>query len=378
MERREAVVAKLGQLQGEVQGLIEFLQDEARAQLEETNLDIAAAAQQVEVAEMQLRQARTVIYPTLSLDAVYTLNDDQVSFGGGNPYTPLEPYITAVYDEFGEARVIDTPITEMGFAGIATGAAYKDLKPICEFMTFNFAMQAIDQIVNSAAKQAYMTNGDFGCPIVFRGPNGAAAGVAAQHSQCFAAWYSQCPGLKVVMPYDAEDARGLLKAAIRDPDPVLFMESELAYGIKGEVPDEEYLIPLGKADLKRDGTDVTLVTYNKQLFNCLDAAKVLEEKHGISAQVLDLRTIRPLDEQALYDCVSKTHRMVVVQEGFPFAGVAAEIAARVSEACFDALDAPVLRVTNLDVNQPYATNLEKLVMPSVDRIVEAARTVCSR
>ncbi len=326
------------------------------------------------MAVMQLREAlrRAMVEEMRRDDRVFLMGEEVAEYNGAYKVSQ------GMLAEFGDRRIIDTPISENGFVGLGVGAAMSGLRPIVEVMTWNFSMVAFDQIVNGAAKIVQMTAGQYTVPMVIRGPGGAAENLGSQHSQSMEATYAHYPGLKVVSTSNPADAYGLLKSAIRDPDPVLFMESELAYGIKGEVPDEEYLIPLGKADLKRDGTDVTLVTYNKQLFNCLDAAKVLEEKHGISAQVLDLRTIRPLDEQALYDCVSKTHRMVVVQEGFPFAGVAAEIAARVSEACFDALDAPVLRVTNLDVNQPYATNLEKLVMPSVDRIVEAARTVCSR
>jgi pyruvate dehydrogenase E1 component beta subunit len=279
--------------------------------------------------------------------------------------------------EFGDKRVIDTPIAENGFCGIGIGAAMAGLRPIIELMTWNFSLVAYDQIINSASKIYQMTGGEYRVPIVFRGPNGAAENLGSQHSLAIESLYAHFPGLKVVSTANPADAYGLLKTAIRDDDPVVFMESELLYGKTGEVPDEEYTIPLGVADIKRDGTDVTLVTWNKQLFNCLEAAEVLA-KEGISARVLDLRTIRPLDEAALYRCIAETHRMVVVQEGFAFAGVGAEIAARVSEACFDALDAPILRVTNLDVPQPYATNLEKLVMPSVKRIVDAARAVCSR
>ena len=280
--------------------------------------------------------------------------------------------------EFGERRVIDTPISENGFCGLGVGAAMAGLRPIIEVMTWNFSMVAFDQIINSAAKAYQLSAGQYSVPMVIRGPGGAAENLGSQHSQSMEATYAHYPGLKVVSISTPRDGYGLLKSAIRDPDPVLFMESELMYGFKGEVEDEEFLIPLGKADLKRDGTDVTLVSYNKQIHNCLAAAEVLEKQHGISAQVLDLRSIRPLDEEALYQCVAKTHRMVVVQEGFPFAGVGAEIAARVQEACFDALDAPVLRVTNRDINQPYATNLEIAVMPSIDRIVDAVRTVCGR
>jgi pyruvate dehydrogenase E1 component beta subunit len=280
--------------------------------------------------------------------------------------------------EFGEKRVIDTPISENGFCGLGVGAAMAGLRPIIEVMTWNFSMVAFDQIVNSAAKSYQLSAGQYPVPMVIRGPGGAAENLGSQHSQALEATYAHFPGMKVVSVGTPRDAYGLLKSAIRDPNPVLFMESELMYGFKGEVEDDEFLIPLGKADLKRDGTDVTLVSYNKQIHNCLAAADVLEKQFGISAQVLDLRTIRPLDEDALFNCIAKTHRMVVVQEGFPFAGIGAEIVARVQAACFDALDAPILRITNRDINQPYATNLEKAVVPSIDRIVDAVRTVCSR
>lgn len=279
--------------------------------------------------------------------------------------------------EFGDKRIIDTPIAENGFCGLGVGAAMAGLRPIIEIMTWNFSFVAYDQITNNAAKIFQMTGGQYNVPIVFRGPNGAAENLGSQHSQSVESLYAHFPGLKVVSVSTPYDAYGLLKSAIRDNNPVCFLESELMYGFKGEVPDEEFLIPLGKGDIKRDGTDVVLVTWNKQVHNCLAAAEALQ-KEGISAMVLDLRTIRPLDEQLLYSSVAKTGRCVVVQEGFPFAGVGAEIAARVQEACFDALDAPVLRVTNRDIPQPYATNLEKLVMPSVDRITEAVRSVCYR
>lgn len=279
--------------------------------------------------------------------------------------------------EFGEKRIIDTPIAENGFVGLGVGAAMAGLRPIIEVMTWNFSLVAYDQIVNGAAKIFQMTAGEYSVPMVIRGANGAAENLGSQHSQALESIFAHFPGLHVVSTATPADAYGLLKSAIRDPNPVIFMESELHYGHKGEVPDEETLIPLGVAKLVRDGTDVTLVSWNKQVFNCELAAAELA-KQGISAQVLDLRTIRPLDEKALFDAIGKTHRMVVVQEGFPYAGVGAEIAARVQEGAFDALDAPVLRITNRDINQPYASNLEQLVMPSVRRIVDAARAVVNR
>lgn len=325
------------------------------------------------MAKLQLREAlRRAMVEEMRRDERVFLMGEEVAY-----YDGAYKVSQGMLAEFGEKRIIDTPIAENGFTGIAIGAAMAGLRPIVEMMTWNFSLVAYDQIINSAAKIVQMTAGQYQVPIVIRGANGAAEGLGSQHSQALESIYAHFPGLKVVSTATPADAYGLLKSAIRDPNPVIFMESELAYGTRGEVPDEEYLIPLGKADMKRDGTDVTLVTWNKQVFNCLTAADELA-KHGISAQVLDLRTIRPLDEQALFDAVNKTHRMVVVQEGFPFAGVGAEIVARVQEACFDALDAPVLRITNRDINQPYAPHLEKMVVPSVERIVDAARTVCGR
>ena len=281
-------------------------------------------------------------------------------------------------DEFGPQRVIDTPITEMGFTGLGVGAAFGGLRPIVEFMTFNFSMQAIDQIVNSAAKTLYMSGGQMGCPIVFRGPNGAAARVAAQHSQCYAAWYSHIPGLKVVAPYSAADFKGLIKAAIRDPNPVIVLENEILYGRSFEVPKlADYVVPIGKARIARAGKDVTLVGYSISVGYCLQAAEELA-KQGIEAEVIDLRTIRPMDTAAILASVRKTNRLVTVEEGFPQSGVGAEIAARVMAEAFDDLDAPVLRVTGKDVPMPYAANLEKLALPSVAEVVEAARAVCYR
>jgi pyruvate dehydrogenase E1 component beta subunit len=326
------------------------------------------------MAELMLREAiRRAMSEEMRRDSRVFLMGEEVAY-----YDGAYKVSQGMLAEFGDKRVIDTPIAENGFTGLAIGAAMAGLRPIVEMMTWNFSLVAFDQIVNNAAKIYNMTAGQYRVPIVIRGPVGAAENLASQHSMSLEGLYAHFPGLKVVSTATPRDAYGLLKSAIRDDNPVMFMESELAYGTKGEVPDEEYLIPLGVADLRRDGDDVTLVSWNKAVFTCLDAAKVLQEKHGISAQVLDLRTIRPLDEAALYRCVAKTHRMVVVQEGYPFVGMGAEIVARVQEACFDALDAPVLRVTNRDVNQPYATNLERLVMPTVDRVVEGALAVCKR
>ena len=279
-------------------------------------------------------------------------------------------------DEFGSKRVIDTPITEQGFAGLGVGAAFGELRPIVEFMTFNFAMQAIDQIINSAAKTLYMSGGQMGCPIVFRGPNGAASRVAAQHSQCFASWYAHCPGLKVVAPYSAADAKGLLKAAIRDPNPVIFLEHEVLYGQSFEVPDDDdWIVPIGKANILRSGSDVTIVAFSIMVGRALEAADRLAEQ-GISAEVIDLRSVRPLDSATIVESVKKTSRLVTCEEGFPFAGIGAEIAMQVMEQAFDWLDAPITRVTGKDVPMPYAANLEALALPQIDDIVAAARTTC--
>lgn len=279
-------------------------------------------------------------------------------------------------EEFGDKRVIDTPITEHGFAGLGVGAAFGGLKPVIEFMTFNFAMQAIDHIINSAAKTLYMSGGQMGCPIVFRGPNGAASRVGAQHSQDYTAWYANIPGLKVVSPYSAEDAKGLLKAAMRDPNPVVFLENELLYGVTMDVPEiEDFVLPIGKAKTERAGTDVTIVSHSMGVKLALDAAEKLAEQ-GISAEVINLRTIRPLDTEAVIASVKKTGRMVTVEEGWVRCGLGAELAAVVMDGAFDYLDAPVIRVTSKDVPLPYAANLEKLALPNADDVVAAARKTC--
>ena len=280
-------------------------------------------------------------------------------------------------EEFGDKRVIDTPITEHGFAGAGVGAAMAGLRPIVEFMTWNFAMQAIDQIINSAAKTRYMSGGQISVPIVFRGPNGAAARVAAQHSQDYGSWYAHVPGLKVVVPYDAADAKGLLKSAIRDPNPVVFLEHEMLYGQEFDVPEGEWLVPIGKARVRRTGKDVTITAYSRMVGLALQAAEELA-KEGIEAEVIDLRTLRPLDAATIVDSVRKTHRIVAVEEGWAPMGVAAEIMARVIEGAFDWLDAPPARVSQEDVPMPYAANLEKLALPSVKEVVEAAKAVSYR
>ena len=281
-------------------------------------------------------------------------------------------------DEFGASRVIDTPITEHGCAGLAVGAAFGGLKPIVEFMTMNFSMQAIDQIINSAAKTLYMSGGQMGCPIVFRGPNGAAARVAAQHSQCYASWYAHIPGLKVVAPYSAADAKGLMKAAIRDPNPVIILENEILYGMSHDVPtDPDWIVPIGKAKVRREGTDVTITAFSLMVHHALAAAEELE-KQGISAEVIDLRSLRPLDLPCILESLKKTNRLVTVEEGWPTAGIGAEIAALVMEQGFDLLDAPVVRVCGKDVPLPYAANLEKLALPQPADIVAAALQTLGR
>jgi len=280
--------------------------------------------------------------------------------------------------EFGPRRVIDTPITEQGFAGVGVGASFAGLRPIVEFMTFNFAMQAIDQIINSAAKTRYMSGGQMHCPIVFRGPNGIASRVAAQHSQCYASWYAHCPGLKVVAPYTGADHKGLLKSAIRDPNPVVFLEHELVYGESFEVPqDPDFLVPIGKARIAREGDRVTITAFSRMVKLALQAADELA-KEGIAAEVIDLRSLRPFDVATVAASVKKTNRLVAVEEGWPFAGIGAELAAVMMEECFDWLDAPVKRVAGKDVPLPYAANLERLAVPQVDDIVAAAREVAYR
>ncbi|MGP9791448.1 pyruvate dehydrogenase complex E1 component subunit beta [Roseinatronobacter sp. NSM] len=305
-------------------------------------------------------------------DEVFVMGEEVAEYQGAYKITQ------GLLAEFGARRVIDTPITEHGFAGIGVGAAFGGLRPVVEFMTFNFAMQAIDQILNSAAKTLYMSGGQMGCPIVFRGPNGAAARVGAQHSQCYAAWYSHIPGLKVVMPYSAADAKGLLKQAIRDPNPVIFLENEILYGRSFDVPVlDDFTIPFGKAKIWREGTDVTIVSFGIGMTYALEAAERLAED-GISAEVLDLRTIRPMDTDAILASVRKTNRLVTVEEGFPQSSVGNYITSVVMQQAFDYLDAPVINLTGKDVPMPYAANLEKLALVTTDEVVEAVRKVTYR
>ena len=280
-------------------------------------------------------------------------------------------------EKFGDKRVIDTPITEHGFTGIGVGAAFGNLKPIVEFMTFNFSMQAIDQIINSAAKTLYMSGGQMGCPIVFRGPNGAASRVAAQHSQCFASWYSHVPGLKVVSPWSSEDAKGLLKSAIRDPNPIVFLENEVMYGQSFDCPiSNEFTLPIGKAKVEKNGSDVTIVAFSIMVGKALEAANELE-KNGINVEVINLRTLRPLDLETIINSVKKTNRLITCEEGFGYSGIGAEISSLIQENAFDWLDAPVLRVHGKDVPMPYAENLEKLALPQTSDIINKAKQICS-
>ena len=303
-------------------------------------------------------------------DTVFVMGEEVAEYEGAYKVT------RGLLAEFGPKRVVDTPITEHGFAGLGVGAAFNGLKPVVEFMTFNFAMQAIDQIINSAAKTLYMSGGQMGCPIVFRGPNGAASRVGAQHSQDYSAWYANVPGLKVIAPYDAADAKGLLKAAIRDPNPVVFLEHELIYGESFDVPDmEDWVLPIGKARVRREGSDVTITAHSRMVGFALEAAEILAGE-GIEAEVIDLRTLRPLDTETVVNSVKKTNRIVCAEEGWGRMGVGAEIAAVVTAEAFDYLDAPPARVHQADVPLPYAGNLEKLSLPGVADIVKAAKAVC--
>lgn len=304
-------------------------------------------------------------------DRVFVMGEEVAEYQGAYKVT------RGLLAEFGGKRVIDTPITEHGFAGLGVGAAFGGLRPVVEFMTFNFAMQAIDHLINSAAKTLYMSGGQMGCPIVFRGPNGAASRVGAQHSQDYSSWYAHVPGLKVIAPYDAADAKGLLKAAIRDPNPVIFLEHELIYGESFEIPDvDDWVLPIGKARIRREGSDVTISAHSRMVGFALEAAETLSADHGIEAEVIDLRTLRPLDTETVIKSVRKTNRIVCAEEGWGQHGVGAEIAARVVEQAFDYLDAPPMRVHQKDVPLPYAGNLEKLSLPGASDIVAAVKQVC--
>ena len=323
--------------------------------------------------KISVREAlRDAMAEEMRLDeSVFVMGEEVAEYQGAYKVTQ------GLLEEFGEKRVIDTPITEQGFAGLGVGAAFGGLKPIIEFMTFNFSMQAIDQIINSAAKTLYMSGGQMGCPIVFRGPNGAASRVAAQHSQCFASWYAHCPGLKVVAPWSASDAKGLLKASIRDPNPVIFLENELLYGEKFELENENETIPIGKGKILSKGEDVTIVAFSIMVGKALNASKELLNQN-ISSEVIDLRTIKPLDIDIIIESVKKTNRLVVCEEGFPFSGIGSEIISQVQEKAFDWLDAPIKRVTGLDVPLPYAENLEKMALPQENDIVNAVLKILNK
>jgi pyruvate dehydrogenase E1 component beta subunit len=327
-----------------------------------------------EMVTMTMREAlRDAMAEEMRRDKdVFVMGEEVAEYQGAYKVTQ------GLLQEFGDKRVIDTPITEHGFAGLGIGAALAGLKPIVEFMTFNFAMQAMDQLINSAAKTLYMSGGQMGCSIVFRGPNGAAARVAAQHSQDYSAWFSHIPGLKVIAPSNAADAKGLLKAAIRDPNPVIFLENEILYGHSSPVPKlDDFVLPIGKAKIARAGSDVTIVAWSMGMSYALKAAEELA-KDGIEAEVIDLRTLKPMDTETIIASVQKTGRVVTVEEGWAQSGVGAEIAARVMQHAFDYLDAPVARVSGKEVPMPYAANLEKLALPSVAEVIEAAKSVCYR
>ena len=322
--------------------------------------------------QITMRQAiRDTIAEEMRKDKkVFLLGEEVAEYEGAYKVTQ------GLLDEFGKKRVIDTPISEHGFTGLAVGAAFKGLIPIVEFMTFNFSMQAIDQIINSAAKTLYMSGGQINCPIVFRGPNGAAAQVAAQHSQDFSSWYAHVPGLKVVAPSTPLNSKGLLREAIRDPNPVIFLENEILYGLKGEVSsDENFTIPFGKANIAKAGKDTTIVTYSIMLHKSLEAAKILQEKYNLDIEVIDLQSLRPLDSETIINSVKKTNRIVTVEESWPFASVGSEIVNLVQKNAFDYLDAPVIKINSADVPMPYSSELEKLYLPQIDDIVKAVKEV---
>lgn len=340
---------------------------------------VRTLATESEVHELTVRDAlNSAMEEEMNRDPnVFVIGEEVARYNGAYKVT------RGLLDKFGEGRVIDTPITESGFAGLSTGAAFAGLRPICEFMTFNFSMQAIDQIVNSAGKTHYMSGGLITCPIVFRGPNGAAAGVAAQHSQDYTSWYGQIPGLKVISPYSAEDARGLLKAAIRDPNPVVFLENEIMYGqsfkVSSEVMSEDFLLPIGKAKIEREGTDLTIVSHTIGVNHALEAAETLAKEEGVSTEVINLRSIRPMDVDAIVQSVKKTNRLVTVEGGFPAFGLGSEICAQVFETeAFDYLDAPVERVTAADIPTPYAPDLENLTYANASVVVKSAKRALYR
>ena len=356
------VIAKIGdddQNDDETISILPNINKDENLNLTKNTITVREALRDAMAEEMRLDQN------------IFVMGEEVAEYQGAYKVTQ------GLLEEFGEKRVIDTPITEQGFAGLGVGAAFGGLKPIIEFMTFNFSMQAIDQIINSAAKTLYMSGGQMGCPIVFRGPNGAASRVAAQHSQCFASWYAHCPGLKVVSPWSASDAKGLLKSSIRDPNPVIFLENELLYGEKFEVNEIDDLVPLGKANILREGNDITIVAFSIMVGKALEAAETLSNEN-ISCEVIDLRTIKPLDIDLIIKSIKKTNNLVVCEEGFPFAGISSEIISQVQELAFDWLDSPIKRITGLDVPLPYAENLEKLALPQGNDIVEGVLSTLNR
>ena len=356
------VIAKIGdedEHDNEIISNTSYTNNDENSALNKNTITVREALRDAMAEEMRLDQN------------IFVMGEEVAEYQGAYKVTQ------GLLEEFGEKRVIDTPITEQGFTGLGVGAAFGGLKPIIEFMTFNFSMQAIDQIINSAAKTLYMSGGQMGCPIVFRGPNGAASRVAAQHSQCFASWYAHCPGLKVVSPWSASDAKGLLKSSIRDPNPVIFLENELLYGEKFEVNEIDDLVPLGKANILREGNDITIVAFSIMVGKALEAAETLSNKN-ISCEVIDLRTIKPLDIDLIINSIKKTNNLLVCEEGFPFAGISSEIISQVQELAFDWLDSPIKRITGLDVPLPYAENLEKLALPQVNDIVEGVLSTLNR
>ncbi len=361
----------LPKVAAEGQGMKEIADQAAAIRAPETAAAQAPEREWGETAHITVREAlRDAMAVEMRADpGVFLMGEEVAQYQGAYKISQ------GLLEEFGARRVIDTPITEHGFTGMAVGAAMTGLRPIVEFMTFNFAMQAIDQIINSAAKTLYMSGGQMGCPIVFRGPNGAAARVAAQHSQDYASWYAHCPGLKVIAPWSAADAKGLLRAAIRDPNPVIFLENEILYGQSFDCPtDPDFILPIGRARVERQGSHVTIVAYSIMVGVAMKAAEALAGQ-GIEAEVVNLRSLRPLDTATIVESVKKTSRLVTVEEGWPYAGIGAEIAMTVMENCFDWLDAPPVRVHGLDVPLPYAANLEKLALPQPDWVVDAVRKI---
>ena len=350
----------------------ELIEEVKSSVIESSDKDLTSSNNDV-TKKITVREAlRDAILEEMEADNdVFIMGEEVAEYEGAYKVTQ------GLLEKFGDKRVIDTPITEHGFTGIGVGAAFGNLKPIVEFMTFNFSMQAIDQIINSAAKTLYMSGGQMGCPIVFRGPNGAASRVAAQHSQCFASWYSHVPGLKVVSPWSSEDAKGLLKSAIRDPNPIVFLENEVMYGQSFDCPiSNEFTLPIGKAKVEKNGSDLTIVAFSIMVGKALEAANELE-KNGINVEVINLRTLRPLDLETIINSVKKTNRLITCEEGFGYSGIGAEISSLIQENAFDWLDAPVLRVHGKDVPMPYAENLEKLALPQTSDIINKAKQICS-